>query len=413
MAYKVAVPSRDGTVDVNLMQGVYAAATAAGIEVSVFPGAYSVAHNRNQAVWNMYINDCDGLIFVDDDVCVPLDAFELMLAAEKDIVCACVPNLKYSGRSNNATIPYVMIGEHEHRIGTYQWYDRWPPPGLFETHTCTTACTLISRAVFDALGPEPWFVWPPDVNMGDTYASDDTHFMKRAREAGFGVYCCGDVRCGHYKRINLYPTIPDKPRTYLYGSHMGALGDIGAAFDIRTVTEYGCGNFSTLTFLDRTIFPHVERVISYEHEEEWFEHFSEKCKDDSRLRMQLCHAERMPSVTWGAEAPDLIMIDNGPDEEYETAYEIRARLFQLASSSQAIVVLHDIDFHKTIGEAFGQVDYEHKMIYRPDSGPCTGVASNAHDLETILTGDKWQAVTRSPDSRMTSNSTAQAIPSAP
>src|SRR4051794_15044459 len=74
-------------------------------------------------------------------------------------------------------------------------------------------------------------------------------------------------------------------------THLPILIAIGRLFPIKTVLEFGAGNFSTLTFLDRSLFPKVERVHSFETEPDWKRRIEAQAAADGRLMIELIDAD--------------------------------------------------------------------------------------------------------------------------
>lgn len=57
-------------------------------------------------------------------------------------------------------------------------------------------CTLIPMAVFDAIGPRPWFDYAND-DLGWPMVSEDVTFCQKAALAGFGIWMDPTIKCGH------------------------------------------------------------------------------------------------------------------------------------------------------------------------------------------------------------------------
>src|SRR4051812_48590531 len=52
-------------------------------------------------------------------------------------------------------------------------------------------------------------------------------------------------------------------------SHLPILIGLARVFQLRQVLEFGSGHFSTLCFLNRDLFPDLQRVQSFETDPEW------------------------------------------------------------------------------------------------------------------------------------------------
>src|SRR5216684_7825933 len=72
-----------------------------------------------------------------------------------------------------------------------------------------------------------------------------------------------------------------------YGTHVPILVGLGRLLHVRQVLELGAGRHSTLTFLDRNIFPELERMDSYETDEQWRDEVLAVARYDPRLSVTL------------------------------------------------------------------------------------------------------------------------------
>jgi len=57
-------------------------------------------------------------------------------------------------------------------------------------------CTLVPMAVFQRIGPRPWFTYESD-HQGWPRVSEDVPFCRKAAAAGVGIYLDPTVKCGH------------------------------------------------------------------------------------------------------------------------------------------------------------------------------------------------------------------------
>lgn len=140
---------------------------------------------------------CDWMLWIDDDVCPPFDAyFRLREGADVDarpIVSALAffrgkpywPSIfKYEGWGDRVSIarPMPVV--------------EWPENQCVRVDATGLPCTLIHRSVFEKIG-RPWFKWD------DEYTSDGW-FMSRVALAGIPVYCHTGVIADHLvtSRVN-------------------------------------------------------------------------------------------------------------------------------------------------------------------------------------------------------------------
>lgn len=83
----------------------------------------------------------------------------------------------------------------------------FPTSGLYRLEggeTCGDAGILVRKHVLDAI-PRPWY----DTRRSGAYASDDTAFTSRVREAGFDIHVDCDARMGHITPMTTTPIIKD------------------------------------------------------------------------------------------------------------------------------------------------------------------------------------------------------------
>src|SRR5450759_2469319 len=78
------------------------------------------------------------------------------------------------------------------------------------------------------------------------------------------------------------------PRSeFAYATHVPYLTGIAKLAEVRRVVEFGCGEYSTLTFLDREVFPALERLDSFEDDPQWIEKVRVMAAGDKRMRLML------------------------------------------------------------------------------------------------------------------------------
>jgi len=67
-----------------------------------------------------------------------------------------------------------------------------------------------------------------------------------------------------------------------HGTHVPILRAISHNFCIRTVVEFGCGLFSSKTFLNRKYFPYLKNLYSYEVNQKWIDKIRVVVDNDDR-----------------------------------------------------------------------------------------------------------------------------------
>jgi hypothetical protein len=96
-----------------------------------------------------------------------------------------------------------------------------------------------------------------------------------------------------------------------YATHLPVLIGLARIRRVRTVLELGSGAYSTLAFLDSSLFPHLVSVDSYETDPAWAVEIQSRAAGDSRLDLRVVAGDVASSI---AELPlnayDLILVDD-------------------------------------------------------------------------------------------------------
>src|ERR1700692_3929280 len=121
-------------------------------------------------------------------------------------------------------------------------------------------------------------------------------------------------------------------------THLPVLLAMNHLFKIEHVLEFGAGKFSTLSFLDRKLFPLVKSVHSYETDPNWKSQVESLADCDPRLTIELVGREvqRVAAVCDYGKF-DLVLVDNGPNRP-ETIKEVVAH-----ESEWKLVLVHDYE----------------------------------------------------------------------
>jgi len=102
-----------------------------------------------------------------------------------------------------------------------------PTSGLYKLgdgETCGDAGILIRKRVLDAI-PRPWY----DTRRSGAYASDDTAFTSRVREAGFDIYVDCDMPIGHITPMTVTPIAHDGKWSLQISASDKLVGRLGVA----------------------------------------------------------------------------------------------------------------------------------------------------------------------------------------
>ncbi|HKG48379.1 MAG TPA: class I SAM-dependent methyltransferase [Pyrinomonadaceae bacterium] len=132
----------------------------------------------------------------------------------------------------------------------------------------------------------------------------------------------------------------------------------------------GCGHYSTLTFLNRSAFPHLERLHSLENDDSWAAAIQAAAKHDDRWTLRLVDGEISESISdLDLEAFDLILIDDS-----KTSAQRAATIRAIAGKQpqRPWIVIHDFEVEE-YRHAAASFNHRHRFrAYNPE----TGVAAN-------------------------------------
>jgi len=154
-----------------------------------------------------------------------------------------------------------------------------------------------------------------------------------------------------------------------YATHIPVLLGLASIREIKTVLEFGCGRYSTLTFLNRSAFPDLEKLQSIENDTSWAETMQQVTRD-KRWRLKLVDGEIAESVSLlDLEAFDLILIDDS-----KTSAQRKATIRAVASRwpQRAWIVIHDYEVEEYRKAAAG---FKHRYTFRAYN-PQTGLVAN-------------------------------------
>ena len=163
-----------------------------------------------------------------------------------------------------------------------------------------------------------------------------------------------------------------------YSTHVPVLIGLARVREIKNVLEFGCGYYSTLTFLNRAAFPQLERLQSIENDAVWSETVHGLAKDDDRWSLNLIEGEIADAVSeLDLEAFDLILIDDSKTSAQRAA-TIRAITDRQPRRPWIVIHDYEIDEYRVAARSF-----RHRYAFKAYN-PQTGVVSNqATDLATL------------------------------
>lgn len=167
-----------------------------------------------------------------------------------------------------------------------------------------------------------------------------------------------------------------------YATHIPILIGLARLREIRNVLEFGCGNYSTLTFLNRSAFPHLERLHSVENDDSWASTLQEAAKNDDRWALQVVNGEISECVSdLDLESFDLILIDDS-QTSVQRAATIRAVAHK--QPQHPWIAIHDFEIEE-YREAASSFKYRQRFRgYNPETGVIANEMIQLKDIDRII-----------------------------
>lgn len=166
---------------------------------TVFMQAYGFSVATN---WNMiakqfleHPDKLEWLLLIEDDHILPQEALVKLLSHNVDIVSAL-----YVQRQ----IPFtpVIFDKIDETGKVFCHPLKKDEQGLIEVAACGGGCLLIRRNVLETLKPPYWYYGDSDYVDATNH---DINFSKKARKAGFKLYCDLDLPIIHLASIPVVP----------------------------------------------------------------------------------------------------------------------------------------------------------------------------------------------------------------
>ena len=165
--------------------------------IDIVPG-YPVDRVRNLICKRFLESDAEYLLMIDDDVVPPATVLD-MARHGKDVVAGlCYAFIPQRGYYTAAYTPPGEDGKYG-RVGIGSDLEG---RGLLEVGLAGSACLMIHRRVLEQLAP-PFFKTELDDDGLHIVDSEDFHFCRKAREAGFSIWLDTDQVCGHLKTVDM------------------------------------------------------------------------------------------------------------------------------------------------------------------------------------------------------------------
>lgn len=165
-----------------------------------------------------------------------------------------------------------------------------------------------------------------------------------------------------------------------YATHVPVLIGLAALRRVERVLEFGCGNYSTKTFLNRAAFPDLRELQSIENDGAWAEQLRDAVGRDERCVMNVVSGAISDAVgRFDLESFDLVLIDDS-QHAIERAATIRAAL--AVGTKRTWIVIHDYEVFDYQNAAAG---FKHRLTFKAYN-PHTGLVFNStpqHDFKAL------------------------------
>lgn len=145
-------------------------------------------HARNVAVQQALDGNFNHIMFLDDDVMPPPDAYHKLSSYGYDIISGLYH------RRQNPIYPVAMIKTDK----GYGWVSEYTKGSVIEVDLVGAGCLLIHRTVLEKM-KKPWFEWlidRDDLKEGEK-VSEDFDFCIKAKKLGYRIIIDTSVECKH------------------------------------------------------------------------------------------------------------------------------------------------------------------------------------------------------------------------
>ena len=206
----IGIPGFDG-VQAEAQESIMSMIFRAGRDLTDYDVALSIPTKREQFRARNHLvrmaidNGCTWLLMLDDDMIVPANLLERLMAHDKDVVGA----LYY--QRGGAYHPVIMR-RHENEMGEFrgEFYSPVDPvikqPGLHEVDIIGGGCMLFKVEVFDKI-QEPYFWW-------EATSGTDIQICSNLKKAGVEIWIDTSIELGHMgnKQVITSRTVPEESR---------------------------------------------------------------------------------------------------------------------------------------------------------------------------------------------------------
>ncbi len=154
-----------------------------------------IGYARNALAKSALERGCKYLFFLGDDVVAPPHTLRQLIYRMENMPNVDVVGGVYCAKADPAA-PLVFV---ENGAGSY-W--DWKIGEFFPCTGLGMDCTLIRTSLFEKI-PEPWFKTVDEDSHADGVAAmeawtEDLYFLKKAADAGAGIWCDASIICEHH-----------------------------------------------------------------------------------------------------------------------------------------------------------------------------------------------------------------------
>lgn len=155
-----------------------------------------------------------------------------------------------------------------------------------------------------------------------------------------------------------------------YATHIPVLLALAQAMKVEKVLELGCGEFSTLTFLNSSAFPSLVSLESLETDQTWLDKIATMVANDARVKTTLVPGAMRSAIEQAdLDAYDLILVDDSTSA-VDRAATIRA--ISARQPRRAVIAIHDFEIH---GYREAAAAFQHQFTFTAFN-PQTGIVWN-------------------------------------
>jgi hypothetical protein len=301
--------------------------------------AHPICSNRSKITRRFLETDCDYLLMIDDDI-VPVANPADLVHTGKDVI-GCPAKV----RKNTRTTVWVAYKEVDGLYAPVDIMTTDQNADLLEVDAVGSGCILVKRSVLEKLGPAGWQVEFDEDGVCKT--GTDIVFCKRAKEAGFEVYCAHKYVCEHFKELGMlglagmddidFSTAEANKYDMGWGGFAiehcdwNWLKQVFFEHDIYTVLEFGAG-LSTLVMSEHVV------VHSLETDREWALQIGDKCTTANDAMIMWWDNESLPAGI-GNNNYGVVFID-GPKSKLAGGPG-REQAFKHAVTLSDLIIVHD------------------------------------------------------------------------